>query len=241
MMVAQQQPTQRGERTGDVFLPAITGRCALIAPYESRPDRWPSLRWVNHYGPGRSYRTTTDPRRIDGGTVAVRTLGDTFTSYRDHTEAKSLGPDGKPCRADTTGLLARRPVHAAKLVSIGKEMNALEEHLAGLRVEEADRLNTHRRPDDDPNTLARTVLCALPETAGQIASGARLSTRTVDRARAGQSISRHSSQRLIEYARRRAGQHLQRAGHTDNWLDATTDALFAAYLQHYGRRRLCEC
>lgn len=162
---------------------------ALIAPYEPRPDCWPHLSWTNHYQPGSSYRTTTDPRRIDERTVAVRTLRDIFTSYRDHADAKSLGPDGNPASKDTIGLLLRRPVRVAKLVSIGKEMNALEEHLAGLRQSEPERLNTHQRPDHDPHKQARAVLRRLGETNEQLARGARVSVRTVERALGGHGLS----------------------------------------------------
>jgi hypothetical protein len=222
------------------FLPAITGECALIAPYESRPDRWPRLNWTNHYQPGSSYRTTTDPRRIDVRTVAVRTLRDIFTSYRDHPEAKSLGPEGTPCGPDTVGLLSRRPVRVAKLVSIGKEMNALEEHLAGLRQTEDERLNTHHRPDHDPNEQARTVLRLLAEPVAGTARGARVSVRTVERARAGQTLRADSWRRLTNYLRRRVGREIQDAGHVSSWIEMSADAIFATHL-HHRSKRVCEC
>jgi hypothetical protein len=43
-------------------------------------------------------------------------------SYQNHPEAKSLGPDGKPCEFDTRGLLQRAHVHANwPPIYIGKE------------------------------------------------------------------------------------------------------------------------
>jgi hypothetical protein len=45
-------------------------------------------------------------------------------SYKDHPEAKSLGPDGNPCEFDTRGLLQRAHIVANwPLIYIGKESN----------------------------------------------------------------------------------------------------------------------
>jgi hypothetical protein len=41
--------------------------------------------------------------------------------YQEHPEAKSLAPDGTPCRADTGGLLQRLHVGAGELRYVGKE------------------------------------------------------------------------------------------------------------------------
>jgi hypothetical protein len=42
-------------------------------------------------------------------------------------------------------------------------MNVLEEHLAGLRQSEDERLNTYRRPDHDPHQQLATILRALAD------------------------------------------------------------------------------
>jgi len=42
-------------------------------------------------------------------------------SYKNHPEAKSLGPDGKPCEFDTCGLLQRAHIGAGEHIKIGKE------------------------------------------------------------------------------------------------------------------------
>lgn len=42
-------------------------------------------------------------------------------SYQQHPEAKSLAPDGTPCKADTTGLLKRAHVIAGEIRYVGKE------------------------------------------------------------------------------------------------------------------------
>ncbi len=95
-------------------------KCALIASYESDPGRWCQLGWTNHYRPASSYRVTTDPRYLGPGLVAVPTLPDVFGAYRERAEVKSLGADGKLCTSETVGLLGRRPVRAASIVSIGR-------------------------------------------------------------------------------------------------------------------------
>jgi hypothetical protein len=42
-------------------------------------------------------------------------------SYQNHPEAKSLGPDGKPCEFDTRGLLQRAHIVAGEHIKIVKE------------------------------------------------------------------------------------------------------------------------
>ena len=44
-----------------------------------------------------------------------------FSQYIKHPEYKSLAPDGKPCKADSQGLLQRYPVTASEFILIGKE------------------------------------------------------------------------------------------------------------------------
>jgi hypothetical protein len=43
------------------------------------------------------------------------------TQYKQHPEAKSLAPDGTPCKAETTGLLRRAHVMEGEIRYIGKE------------------------------------------------------------------------------------------------------------------------
>jgi len=41
--------------------------------------------------------------------------------YQEHPEAKSLAPDGTPCKADTSGLLKRAHIIAGEIRHVGKE------------------------------------------------------------------------------------------------------------------------
>jgi hypothetical protein len=62
----------------------------------------------------------------------VKAYREVLDQYRNHTEAKSLAPDGGLCRGATMGLLRRRPVTAQWVTYVGKESNKLEEVEAGL-------------------------------------------------------------------------------------------------------------
>jgi hypothetical protein len=53
--------------------------------------------------------------------AVVETFENLFYRYMQHPEAKSLGPDGKPCKGDTRGLLGRAHIIAGKHRRIGKE------------------------------------------------------------------------------------------------------------------------
>src|SRR5713226_5188669 len=53
--------------------------------------------------------------------VIAQTFETVFSQYVRHPEYKSVAPDGKPCKADSKGLLQRYPVTASEFVLIGKE------------------------------------------------------------------------------------------------------------------------
>ena len=122
--------------------------------------------------------------------MIVKTYRDVLDLYRTHPEPKSLGPDGERCDRRTIGQLTRRHVEPFRVCYIGKESNRLEEREAGLVRDLDDALNEYRNPEHDPFTqLVAPALCKLPDElklpAAQIAAGAGVSERTVERARAG--------------------------------------------------------
>jgi hypothetical protein len=113
-----------------------------IAPYDSDASRWKTLAWVDRRT-GLPIRVTTDA--LDGelrpGFVRVKTYGDTLREYLTNPEAKSLGPDSAPVRADTVGLLRRRPVTGIQPIRrIGKEANHLDERTWGLDTDASQYL-----------------------------------------------------------------------------------------------------
>ena len=65
------------------------------------------------------YELTDD---YDGRKAVVKNFFMLLDSYQNHPEAKSLGPNGKPCDSETRGLLQRVHIVASSpLVYIGKE------------------------------------------------------------------------------------------------------------------------
>ena len=172
-------------------------RFALIAPFEKDPKRWRKLEWTNFYEPGSRYKIATPNRKLHPddqaedltlkrarGIVIVKTFRDVLTEYRLHPEAKSLGPDNKPCDQTTVGLLRRRRVKIAsvtrdgEIVSaityIGKESNKLMELASGLVTSLDDALNEYQDPEQDALwELARAVIERHPVE--RVAAGAEVS------------------------------------------------------------------
>ncbi len=62
------------------------------------------------------------------------TYGHMIEEYVRHPEAKSLGPDGKPCTAETRGLLQRAHITAGQIRYIDKETSAMWAHNDDLNV-----------------------------------------------------------------------------------------------------------
>lgn len=137
-------------------------RFHLIAPYERDPTQWITLPWRDRYTKRHHSITTTDDDP-DPAAVRVVTYADTLRRYRVHPEAKSLDPDGTPCRPATRGLLTRRPVTAVTLTYIGKEANDIEATQAGITPDDDAVLNTYPDPDLDPwKTNWQPLLAQIP-------------------------------------------------------------------------------
>jgi hypothetical protein len=99
-------------------------RFRLVAPFESDQTKWKHLKCINIADPKdrQSYGLTTSFTSSEFGKRAVvETFENLFHRYMQHPEAKSLGPDGKPCKSDTRGLLGRSHIIAGKHRRIGKE------------------------------------------------------------------------------------------------------------------------
>jgi hypothetical protein len=131
--------------------PPDDSRLVLIAPYRSTPAEHLTQPWINRYS-GRQYQITTEPSnaRHRPGIVTAKTYRDMLAEYAVHPEAKSNGPDGEPCKRQTVGMLARRPVAARTIAHIGKEANRLEEAQAGLLQRSEELLSAY----DDVDQLA---------------------------------------------------------------------------------------
>jgi hypothetical protein len=96
----------------------------LVAPFESEQTKWKHLKCINIADPRdrQSYGLTTSFTSSEFGKRAVvETFESLFYRYMQHPEAKSVGPDGKPCKGDTRGLLGRAHIIAGKHRQISKE------------------------------------------------------------------------------------------------------------------------
>lgn len=81
-------------------------KCTFITSFSSERDQWMRLKCINIHDPqSRVYELTDE---YDGRRAVPKNFFMLLDSYQNHPEAKSLGPDGKPCEADTHGLLAAR-------------------------------------------------------------------------------------------------------------------------------------
>ena len=92
----------------------------LITSFSSERDQWMRSKCINiHDCESPVYELTDD---YDGRRALVKNFFMLLDSYQNHPEAKSLGPDGKPCEFDTRGLLQRAHVVANwPPIYIGKE------------------------------------------------------------------------------------------------------------------------
>lgn len=135
LTVAGLCPVRRAvSRTPTSFKTGTTsGTKTLVAPYERDPRRWLEVPWINRYS-GREYRLSSEPfgGYVRPGVVRPRSYRDVLRQYRANEEAKSLGPDGRPCRQETRGSLRRRHVRLRTLTHVGKESNSLEDAQTGL-------------------------------------------------------------------------------------------------------------
>jgi len=97
------------------------------------------LEWANIADPhdAKKYKLITKfDHRYYGQRIVVDTFENLLHRYTRHVEAKSLAPDGGPCKPSTRGLLRRAHIIAAKHRRIGKET---DRHL-----EEGDNLEALR-------------------------------------------------------------------------------------------------
>jgi hypothetical protein len=106
-------------------------RFHLIAPYESDPERWTDIEWIDQYS-GKPFRITTESHHGGRGVARVKTYGDGFEEYEWHPESKSADANGEPAGKQTIGLLQRRHITVDHVMYIGRESNQLEDVDAGL-------------------------------------------------------------------------------------------------------------
>jgi hypothetical protein len=174
-----------------------------VAAYNDNPDTWTDLKWRNICDPdGPSYRiTTVKEAPVASDLVIVKSYADVLCDYRVHPEYKFNGPDGQPCRRNTSGLLQRRPVHLDGPVRlIGKEANNIDEVQAGLYAQLDEIVTEYHNPTDDH--FHREVMPLLDHLSGrELARLVGADRRTIDRVRAGKMPRRPLRQALERLAK----------------------------------------
>ena len=178
-------------------------RFHLIAPYESNPKKWLTMRWIDQYS-RKTYGISTEGFYANRHAARVKTYGDVLRDYEFHAEAKCADADGNPSGKQTVGLLQRRHVRIDQVKYIGKESNSLEEVESGL-IHSAQSVYTEY-PDpkrDEWETKIRPAMKLV--TLATLASKTGFSRRMLMKARAGYTRPHPKSQELIVAALHKLG------------------------------------
>jgi hypothetical protein len=95
-------------------------KCTFITSFSSERNQWMRSKCINIHDPqSRVYELAEE---YDGRRAVTKNFFMLLESYQNHPEAKGLGPDGKPCEAETCGLLQRAHIVANwPPIYIGKE------------------------------------------------------------------------------------------------------------------------
>ena len=139
------------------------------AVYNPKPDQWLGLDWYDRTTGEPIQITTADPHHpefnhhLQEGRIRVKTLGDVLAEFRLRPEHKSLAPDGTPATSLTKGLLQRRPIESAPVLTdlVGKEGNELDERGAGVIIDPDDYRSQYGNRGDRWTELVLPVLRAL--------------------------------------------------------------------------------
>ena len=92
----------------------------LITAFSSERDQWMRAKCINIHDPQSPVYALSN--EYDSRRAVPKNFFMLLDSYQNHPEAKSLGPDGKPCEFDTRGLLQRAHIVANwPPIYIGKE------------------------------------------------------------------------------------------------------------------------
>jgi hypothetical protein len=108
---------------GLAFHRQSSDKVLLVCAFSSKQEQWFDLECVNVYN-GKKYKMLNCKKtngNIPYNVVFPSQFAHLLIQYRQHPEAKSLAPDGKPCGADTSGLLKRAHVIAGEIRYVGKE------------------------------------------------------------------------------------------------------------------------
>jgi len=178
-------------------------RFHLIAPYESSPKRWLTMKWIDQYS-GETYKIATEGFYGNRRTARVKTYGDVLGEYEFHAESKCADADGNPSGKQTVGLLQRRRVRIDQVKYIGKESNSLEEVESGL-IHSAQNVYTGY-PDPKRDEWETKIRPAMKQvTLATLTDKTGFSRRMLMKARGGRTRPHPKSQELIAAALKKLG------------------------------------
>lgn len=179
-------------------------RFHLIAPYETNPRKWETIRWIDQYSKdGKRYRISTSALHGSRTMARVKSYGDVLREYEYHPEAKCADVTGAPCKKGTIGLLGRRHVLIDGFDYIGKESNKLEEVEEGGVPSEIDIYTKFNDPQrDEWNNKWLPMLRSTP-VPHLLARG--VSRPTIYAARAGRPLYSNTKRKLIAALKRLQG------------------------------------
>jgi hypothetical protein len=167
-LIAHPSPTF--EKKNNDALPA--------APYDRDPRRWMQLPWYD--------RRTGDEVSIAiiqgagpddfgdiAGSVLVDSIREVVGRYRLRPEHKSLAPDGRPTDGETKGLLRRRPILSAPVLTdlTGKESNRLLERLTGEVTDPDEYRNRYGQRAQRWDILVKPILRQMGSSLVALRSG----------------------------------------------------------------------
>jgi hypothetical protein len=95
----------------------------VIVPFSSKQGEWHNLEGFDIHNKGRNGRFRR--YRMNDPDFHPLTYAHMVEEYIRHPEAKSLGPDGLPCTAETRGLLQRARITAGQIRYIDKETSSM--------------------------------------------------------------------------------------------------------------------
>ena len=95
----------------------------VIVPFSSNQDEWRSLEGFDIHN--RDRRGRFRRYRMNDHDFHPLTYAHMMEEYIRHPEAKSLGPNGKPCTPETRGLLKRAHITAGQIRYIDKETSSM--------------------------------------------------------------------------------------------------------------------
>ena len=104
----------------------------VIVPFSSKQDEWNKLVGIDIHN--KNLRGTYRRYPLGDPYFHPFTYGHMMEEYTRHPEAKSLGSDGKPCTAETRGLLQRAHITAGQVRYIDKETSSMWAHNDDLSV-----------------------------------------------------------------------------------------------------------